>query len=364
MVNSICKEYIVLGLMSGTSLDGLDLALSRFCFNGYHWNYRIEKAETVNYSSKMRQVLKHAPECSAEQLVWLDHDYGKWIARNCNRFLKDTLKPVVIASHGHTVFHQPANNFSHQIGNGNEIAAITQLPVVYDFRSMDVALGGQGAPLVPAGDEYLFGNYSYCLNLGGFSNISSRLSGKRIAFDICPVNIALNDVSLIMGKNYDSNGIMGRKGEVMKELLEKLNSIGFYNISPPRSLGREWYEKEFKKCIDNSGRPVDILRTIYEHITDQIVKFTNRSKGHNILVTGGGAKNLFLTELLIQKSVNQMIIPEEIIVDYKEAMVFAFLGLLRLRNEINCFRSVTGAKSDSSTGVLVYPPPNSLNGNR
>lgn len=355
MVKSRDSEYRALGIMSGTSLDGLDLALCSFTKKSFKWGYKIEKAETITYSGEMKKLLAGANNLRAEAMSELDHYYGKWIGRQCIKFMEQVNPPDLIASHGHTVFHQPEKGFTLQIGNGNDIAAITGLPVVFDFRSLDVALGGQGAPLVPAGDEHLFAEFGNCLNLGGFSNISYSKDNHRIAFDICPVNIALNEISGRMNEPFDRNGEIARGGRIIIPVLENLNSIDFYKLPPPRSLGREWYENHFRKFLSGPEKTEDILRTLCEHITDQIAEVINKRDHQKTIITGGGAKNLFLMDLLRTKCKNNFVIPDDDTVDFKEALIFGFLGLLRYRNEINCYCSVTGAMRDCSAGVLVNP---------
>lgn len=350
------RTFYILGLMSGTSLDGLDIALCSFRMTNNKWNYQIENALTVPYNLDWRQKLSGASILHSVNLIELDHSYGKWIAEQCLHFLEKIDKKVdLIASHGHTIFHQPENGYSLQIGNGNDITAGTGIPVVYDFRSLDLALGGKGAPLVPVGDEYLFSEFDCCLNLGGFSNISYRYNNHRLAFDICPVNIILNKIAEKEGFLFDDQGIIGKKGKIIKELLKRLNDLSFYKLPPPRTLMREWLESEFLPQIEGYSNSADLLRTIYEHIANQISIVLKNCKGEKILLTGGGTKNTFLVSLIKKKCENwqTFYIPDPIIIDFKEAMIFGFLGLLRFLGRVNCFASVTGAKKDSSTGIIA-----------
>jgi len=347
-------EYRILGIMSGTSLDGLDLALCVFRYRQRKWSFRIEKAHTVPYAGDMKKALREAHSLQAGKLIQFDHEYGQWIGKQCNDFLRNvTPLPDLIASHGHTVFHQPEKGYTFQAGNGHNIAVETGIPVVYDFRSTDIALGGSGAPLVPAGDELLFSEYDYCLNLGGFSNVSYKANRQRIAFDICPVNITLNYEAEKLGYAFDRDGKLGQKGVIIEELLHRLNSLPFYNIPPPRSLMREWFEKDFLPCLANYSNNVDILRTLYEHIADRIASALNSFRKGKMLVTGGGARNSFLISLIKRNCKHELVLPDPVIIDFKEAMVFGFLGLLRYLGKINCYRSVTGAVRDSSAGILV-----------
>ncbi|MCD6201867.1 MAG: anhydro-N-acetylmuramic acid kinase [Bacteroidales bacterium] len=350
------QETYAIGLMSGTSLDGLDLVLAAFTEVSGHWRYSILKADTRSYSQTWKQDLTAAPEMSGEDLIALHKSYGKYLGEQVNDFLKDTsLIPRLVASHGHTVFHQPATGKVFQLGDGNVLAAITGMPVVFDFRSLDVALGGQGAPLVPAGDRWLFSEYAYCLNLGGFANISYETNQGRIAFDLCPVNLAQSYVIRPTGKEYDKDGETGRRGSVDTVLLKCLDRLDYYRLPPPKSLGREWLESHFYPCLDKSSASTkDKLRTVYEHISKEICRTIQPGPSSKMLVTGGGAHNIFLMELLSKKCPVEIVVPDEKIINYKEALIFAFLGVLRMENRTNCLASVTGAKKDSSSGLIVY----------
>lgn len=348
------KTYKVVGVMSGTSLDGLDLAMCLFSRHNGKWQYRLEKAVTYTYSEAWKERLETAHTLGAQSLIALHKDYGRHIGRAVASFLEGDKEVDLIASHGHTVFHEPAKGITCQIGDGNVISAECSLTTVWDFRSLDVALGGQGAPLVPAGDELLFGSYDYCLNLGGFSNISYNNGINRLAFDICPVNIVLNKIAQEKGIEYDDKGSIGRTGKVDEKTLELLDQLPYYRIKGPKSLGREWVENDFMPIIGKSGlNSANKLRTVYEHIFRQFLNVVEVRDKPTILVTGGGAFNSFLLELLATSGAN-LFVPGEMIVKYKEALIFAFLGLLRLRNEINCLSSVTGASGDSSSGTLCH----------
>ncbi len=344
-----------IGLMSGTSLDGLDLVAAEFWQSNEKWNFKILFAETVSYNNEWHEKLRNSPSLSGEKLIELHSEYGRFLGTETNRFIeKNGFTPDLIASHGHTVFHQPEKHFTFQIGNGADIAAITKITTVSDFRTGDVALGGQGAPLVPVGDRLLFGEYDFCLNLGGFANISFEENGKRVAFDICPANIVLNYFAEKQGFAFDKDGESGRKGKVNCELIEKLNQLDFYLKNYPKSLGREWVEQVFLPVLDGFEiTEADKLRTVYEHIAQQIAETISGKKGERMLVTGGGAFNTFLTELISKQVQVEIVIPSKEIINFKEALVFAFLGVLRVRGGINCFASVTGATHDHSTGIIL-----------
>lgn len=282
----------------------------------------------------------------------LHNAYGRYIGLQAKCFLdQHRLSPVLIASHGHTVFHQPQKGMTFQAGNGACIAAETGITTVADFRTGDVALGGQGAPLVPVGDKLLFQDYAYCLNLGGFANISYDYGGERVAFDICPVNFVLNLLAQKMGEPFDDQGKLGRTGVVDESLLHRLNQLEFYAGSPPKSLGREWMESHFFPALFSGGiSDRNKLRTVYEHIAIQIARSV--PEPGKILVTGGGAFNTFLIERMRDHIHGEVSIPADELVMFKEAIIFAFLGLLRFRKEMNCLASVTGARKDSCTGVV------------
>lgn len=340
----------VIGVMSGTSLDGLDLLAVEFNKNN-SWQFSIKTGATISYSEKWLRLLNSAQSFSALEITKLNIDYGRFIGEQVNAFArKNSFSADLISSHGHTVFHQPENGFTLQIGSGEQIAALTQTTTVCDFRTLDVALGGQGAPLVPVGDELLFPDYDYCLNLGGFSNISFRKKNKRLAFDICPVNIVLNQLAQKQNRAFDKNGELGKSGQVFNPLLNELNELGFYKQDAPKSLGREWVEQVFLPVLDNySIAETDKIRTVYEHIAIQISKVGKTGK---MLITGGGAFNGFLIERIKQHSKVQIEIPEKQLVEFKEALIFAFLGVLKISGQINTLASVTGASRDSSSGVV------------
>ncbi len=350
--------YKVIGLMSGTSLDGLDIAYCTFKKTDQGWVYSIDKATTLKYSSAWLKNLSQAHTLSAEALLALDAEYGKFLGKACSTFmLNHKLKVDFIASHGHTIFHQPKKGFTFQLGNGNALHSATGLPVIYDFRSLDVARGGEGAPLVPAGDKILFNEYEVCLNLGGIANLSLDAKGKRTAFDICFTNMGLNYLAAMKGKAFDKHGAMAASGEVNNKMLRDLNKIYKKFVSKRPSLGREIFEKQIKPILDRKSISIeDRLRTFTESSCIEIARtVVSTNKKLNVLCTGGGAFNSFLMATLLDKCGDavELIIPDEDVVKFKEALIFGFLGVLRLRDEINCLKSVTGAAADSSAGVTI-----------
>jgi anhydro-N-acetylmuramic acid kinase len=383
-------DYLAAGVMSGTSGDGLDMVLCRFSISSGRWKFKIIKASTVSYrDTGLDRRLEEAMEAGGIEMLELHRDFGRFTAEMLTNFLEGTgEKPGFIASHGHTIFHQPEKGITFQAGDGAVIAAMTGITTVSDFRRLDVALGGQGAPLVPLGDELLFGQYSYCLNLGGFANISYRDGNRRIAFDICPVNIVMNRLAQELDHEYDDRGKLASKGNLNEGLLKALENLDFYRLEGPRSLSREWVDKEFMPVLGNFDVPAaDKLRTVCEHIALRIASAANHApfltgngpgnpgprtgqypppawekdaageKTSSMLVTGGGAKNSFLSSLISMKApLTDIVIPEETLVDYKEAVIFALLGLLRIRNQANCLSTVTGALSDNIGGIVHIMP--------
>jgi anhydro-N-acetylmuramic acid kinase len=348
------SEVFVIGLMSGTSLDGIDLVYVKFDKNKYQ-DFDIIHSETVSYSEKWKSILQEAIHFSSDDLKDLDLNYGELLGGVINNFIdKFQIKNIdFIASHGHTVLHQPQDGVTLQVGNGQTIADAIHQKVICDFRTQDVRLGGQGAPLVPIGDELLFSNYNYCLNLGGFSNISFNKEGVRIAYDICPVNIVLNFYANKLGLDYDESGKIASKGKINKELLEKLNTLSFYKKAPPKSLGLEWVKEIIYPLIDKLETDVpSILRTFVEHVAMQISSVI--VDDNLVLITGGGVFNTFLIERMEFYANIKFRLTSAKLINFKEALIFAFLGLLRSDGKVNCLRSVTGASKNHSSGEVFY----------
>lgn len=350
----IKSEYYVIGCMSGTSLDGLDLTYIRFNIDT-SWKFKIICADTIAYSKVWKSNLENLTASSKAELGPVDKEYSVLLASEINAFISRNKIGIIdaISSHGHTALHQPNIELTYQIGNLKELSRLTNNTVVCDFRIQDVQLGGQGAPLVPIGDRLLFPEYEYCLNLGGFANISFEEKNNRVAFDICPVNIVLNHYSNRIGLDYDAFGEIASTGEINQSLLSQLNNLHFYSKTHPKSLGLEWVKKNILPLIDSFELQVlDILRTFSEHIAFQISVILNNKSKSSVLVSGGGVYNTFLISLIKNKSSNNIIIPDNTILEYKEALIFGFLGVLKLRNETNCLASVTGAEKNHSSGVI------------
>ena len=349
------QNYNVVGVMSGTSLDGVDLAHIQFNISNGKWSFKIEESLTVSYDQEMVEQLKEAVGYSEFELEKLNQRYTEVLGKIIKDFIeKFQLKNLdAVCSHGHTILHQPDNGVTLQIGNLPSIATIIKEKIICDFRVQDVKLGGQGAPLVPIGDRILFSDYDYCLNLGGFSNVSFEEDGKRLAFDISPVNTVLNFYANQLGLNYDDKGQISKSGNISTELLSELNRLDFYQKSYPKSLGFEFVKTTVFPIIEKYTLSVeDKLRTFTEHVAFQISCALQQKKGR-LLVTGGGAYNDFLMER-IQFHLPEMEIeiPDTKLIEFKEALIFALLGLLRLRNEVNVLSSVTGSAFDHCSGTI------------
>ncbi|WP_081211783.1 anhydro-N-acetylmuramic acid kinase [Salegentibacter sediminis] len=347
-------NYKILGVMSGTSLDGIDLVYVNFDYKN-EWSYKILKAETSPYPLNWQETLAAAINFSEERLEDLNLKYTQYLAEVISLFIeKHHITDLdAICSHGHTIKHEPENQYTLQIGNLEKLAYLTGQKVVCDFRVQDVKLGGQGAPLVPIGDRLLFSEYKYCLNLGGFANISTEEKGDRIAYDICAVNTVLNHYAKKLGKEFDEGGKLASAGELNEKLLKELNQLPFYAQKPPKSLGMEWVSEELFPVLEKYEEDIPaIIHTYSVHIAQQIARVLDRDENSNVLVTGGGAFNSFIIKELKDNSPCHFTIPSKEIIDYKEALIFGLLGVLKIRGEINTLKSVTGAEKDHSAGVI------------
>lgn len=349
------RTYNVVGVMSGTSLDGVDLAHIHFTVESGKWHFRILESITVAYAGNWINRLKKAVDFSDAELVLLNEEYTELLAGIISGFIQEyNIEDLdAVCSHGHTILHQPQNGFTLQIGNLPKIAKLIHQKVVCDFRVQDVKLGGQGAPLVPIGDRILFSEFDYCLNLGGFSNVSFEEREDRIAFDISPVNTVLNFYADKLGLKYDDKGAISRTGIISQALLQELNGLDFYRKSYPKSLGFEFVKETVLPMMEKYSIPVeDKLRTFTEHIAFQIALALPQKTG-TLLATGGGAYNDFLIERMQAHLPDMKIeIPDSKTIEFKEALIFALLGVLKLRNETNVLSSVTGAVKNHSSGVI------------
>lgn len=357
--------YRAIGIMSGSSLDGLDIAFVEFQEQGGKWTYDILETACYSYADEWVAKLKDAINLSAKDYQLLHAEYGQYTGQQVNKFIAEyqlQYKVAVIASHGHTTFHIPASRMTAQLGDGAAIAAITRLPVVSDLRALDVAFGGQGAPIVPIGEKLLLGDYNFFLNLGGIANISFN-SEQYVAYDVCPANRVLNMLVNELGKEYDDGGQIAASGTVNDALLDKLNSLDYYKQPYPKSLANDFGTDILYPIIKNTGIEIkDALRTCVEHITFQISNAIStlgdhklQTTNHKLLTTGGGAFNTFLIQKLSEylgRMNIEVIVPGKKLVNFKEALIMAFIGILRWRQEYNVLSSVTGASRDSIGGAL------------
>jgi anhydro-N-acetylmuramic acid kinase len=345
----------VIGVMSGTSLDGLDLACVIFNRDSEGlWKWELENSNTIEIPSLFYPSIADPEILKSRDLIKLDFDFGKFIGSSIKTWISKISKKVdLISSHGHTIFHKPSEGYTFQIGNGATIYAESGIPTVCDFRTVDVSLGGEGAPLVPYGDLFLFPDYKKFLNLGGIANISIFEGRKLVeAYDVCPFNQVINFLASRKGLQMDSNGEIGKEGNILDTLLNSWNQLPYYSKSAPKSLGREWVQENFFNPY-NDFTTEDLLATFYEHAKIQILRSLNLIfGGEKVLLSGGGTWNEFFLNSL-RKEINDLVaIPQKEIVDFKEAIIFAFLGLLRVKGERNIFAGATGATRDNIGGAL------------
>lgn len=349
----------VIGVMSGTSLDGIDLAHCTFSTEEGHWTYKINAAYTIPYTLYWEEQLANLEELNAYQLQRLDIEYGAMVGELVKTFQQNFgLRADLIASHGHTAFHDPQKRISKQIGDPIGIWSVTDSPVVADFRQGDVLLNGEGAPLAPIADWWLFKEYPVCLNLGGIANISlkANLNNTIKAFDVAPCNLIINHLANEKGLSYDDKGAMAKQGRVDHSTLEILNTLPFYKTTGPKSLDKNAVYQTYLPILDNADLVTeDKLATFTDHLAYQVGIVTAASEigsDSSMLITGGGAFNDFLMEKIQRHSGLKIRKPANTLIEYKEAMAFAFMGLLRCQNAINCFKSVTGARKSHVAGNL------------
>jgi anhydro-N-acetylmuramic acid kinase len=357
------KTYKALGLMSGSSLDGLDLAFCEFSINNdqLDWNFLI--GETLPFSEMWQARLAHLPVQNA-QVYAKSHIYlGYYFGELCNTFLKKhKVQPDFIASHGHTIFHDPERRYSAQIGDGAAIAATTGIQTIDNFRTQDIALNGQGAPIAPIADRYLLKGYDFYLNLGGIVNISCNANNQFIAFDISGANQVLNRLANELGLPYDAGGQVAASGKLIQDLFAKSNDLEYLNTTYPKSLSNQWVQESLVPMfVDHEGSIPDKLCSMVHHIgfqiqqsIHQIVKKEKLSQNaFNMIATGGGAHNSFLMKIISDYNPNINIeIPDRNIIEFKEAIMIALMGVLRLEGIPNTIHTVTGAARDTISGAI------------
>ena len=347
------SSFNIIGVMSGTSVDGLDLCYVSFNKDLLS-NYKIICSETIDYPSILKTNLINAINLDDTKLKELDFKLGEFIGFSIEDFLQNNnlSKPDLISSHGHTVYHQPKILKTLQIGSGKVINKVTGVKTVNNFREQDVKLGGEGAPLVPIGDKILFKNYKYCLNLGGFVNISIKNNDQIFAYDICALNTVLNFYSKKIGYEYDKNGSLSKQGAINSDMFDELNKLNFYSKKNPKSLGIEFVKEVLFPLINKHQiNYSDVLATYIKHVAFQIKKNINDEE--KVLLSGGGSFNKTLIQNLENYNINYTI-PENTIINFKESLIFALLGYLKINNKTNCLKSVTGASRDHSSGDIFY----------
>ena len=347
------KNFNVIGVMSGTSLDGVDIVYVKFIQNE-SWSFKIINSKTYKYEDSTADILNDISKKSLEEIKEIDVVYSKKLAKIINEFIDEfSINEIdFVSSHGHTAIHDPSNLITYQMGNLSTLSKEINQKVICDFRVQDVKLGGEGAPLVPVGEKYLFHEYDSFINLGGFANISNHKGESLIAYDICPVNIVLNNLSKKIGKDFDDKGSIASSGKLIINLYEELEKLEYYQSSPPKSLGIEWVDEYIFPLINKyfDYPTEDLLNTLSNHIANQISN--NLKNLDKVLVSGGGAYNDYLIYLIRSKTDSEIIIPSKNIIEFKEALIFAFLGVLRNLNINNCYSSVTGASKDHCSGEI------------
>lgn len=346
------NEHYVLGGMAGSSMDGFDVALIKFFSQGNKWHFDLIACETIAYPELLLEKLQMAPMATLDVQGKLDKELGIWFGNEISAFLKGKKEPDLLSIHGHTLVHKPKEGISWQLGDGKEIASITGIKTVTDFRTKDLTYGGEGAPLVPVGDFELFGQYDACLNLGGIANVSIR--NKRTAGDICPCNQLLNHFARKLGVDYDHDGEHASNGKVDVEFVERLASIPYFDLPFPKSLPNQFIPEEILENIE----PMAGLSSSCEFIATQVARslYDLKIPSPKLLISGGGAFNSYLVNELRNKLPDwEVIIPSDDIVSFREAVIFGFLGMKRLIGEVNVLGSVTGATEDTSSGVIHLP---------
>jgi anhydro-N-acetylmuramic acid kinase len=350
------KNYYVIGLMSGTSIDGVDLVYANF-FYDKHWSFKILRSKTYEYDIDWQNILKNLADKDLDSIKLIDKNYTILLSEYILKFIGEfSIKQIdFISSHGHTALHDPSNSITYQIGNLKELSDYIGLKVICDFRAQDIKLGGQGAPLVPVGEKYIFPEYDNLINLGGFANITIKSNNNLTAYDICPVNIVFNHLSNLRHLKYDDKGKIASSGKPNIELFDCLQSLDYYKQISPKSLGVEWVNENILPLINSFSEISlkDLLNTFSKHFASQIA--INIKSAKKTLITGGGAYNDYLIQNIIDLTESEIIIPSSEIIEYKEALIFGFLGVLKDLNINNCYSSVTGATKDHSSGNIFIP---------
>ncbi|HEY1096366.1 MAG TPA: anhydro-N-acetylmuramic acid kinase [Alphaproteobacteria bacterium] len=349
--------YRVIGLMSGSSLDGLDIACCDFSQVDGTWRFSIPHAVCKPYSDGWVKRLREAHHMAGKDLWQLHVDFGRYSGEAVRDFIAEhkIADTMLVGSHGHTVFHFPQDGFTTQIGDGAALAVAAGIPVACDFRSTDIARGGQGAPLVPIGDKLLFGDYKFLLNLGGIANVTMQ-GNETVAFDICSANQVLNFYAYQKGQVFDKDGAFAAQGKFDQSLFDALNALDYHKQPYPKSLDNGYSRDVIIPLMEKTHLSVeDKLHTFCEHIAYQIaaaIKAMPHAASDKLMASGGGVFNSHLMERIKHYAPVMVVRPDDAIIHYKEALVFAFIGLLRWLGEENVLASVTGAKGNSIAGAI------------
>ncbi|HSB91519.1 MAG TPA: anhydro-N-acetylmuramic acid kinase [Flavitalea sp.] len=355
--------YRVIGLMSGSSLDGLDIAFVELHESSGKWSYELRHCACYPYSEQWIHALKTAPQLSALDYHLLHTSYGRYLGEQVSRFIQEhelEFQVQLIASHGHTTFHYPGKQMTAQLGDGAAIAAATGINVVSDLRSLDVALGGHGAPIVPIGEKLLLPGYDAFLNIGGIANLSWNLPRGYIAFDVAPANRVLNMLANELNVSFDKDGALAAEGNLIPDLLTALDQLDYYHQPYPKSLGNQFGTNTVYPMLHRTAPTRDLLRTFTKHLAVQVRRAVAQvrptdAEHARLMITGGGAHNKFLISAITEELASigvEAIVPDNDIVDFKEAVIMGLIGVLRWREENNVLASVTGASRNSIGGAV------------
>lgn len=360
------KTYHVIGIMSGSSLDGIDLAYCRFTTGtDLQFDWELILGETMPLPENWQARLAHLPTQNAVTFAKTHVYFGHFLAKTVNQFVEQhqITQLDFISSHGHTIFHNPDKRYTTQIGCGSAIAALTGYPVINDFRMQDIAINGEGTPIAPAADRYLYSDYDFCLNIGGIANITSQIQEDPIAFDISPANQLLNYLSGQLGFAFDNDGQIAASGNLLPELLQLLQGYPYYKSPPPKSISNEWIVSELLPILASFEASIeDKLHTVTQFIaievSNSLIRLTQDSSHaeYRLMLSGGGSKNKYLIESIkscLSGQLNiELIVPSTETIDFKEAILMGLMGVLRVLNVPNCFSTVTGARFDTIGGAI------------
>lgn len=347
--------------MSGSSLDGLDIGIIDIIKKGNELSYEVIRCDTIEYSTEWKKSLTSLPNASAKELANNDMAYSRYMSELIRSFLKEEDQIDYVSLHGHTLFHEPENGFTYQLGNGGVLSARLGLPVVCDFRSKDIGLGGKGTPLAPIVDSYFYNEYEVLINLGGICNLTFLSKKETIAWDVCPCNQLLNFLSEKMNLAYDKDGLIARNGKLNLDFLNILEKNPYYSEKYPKSLDNQYIKQNIIRELDSYTIPLeDQLHTTCIFVARQIkaaiqmaVKSLEVAWPEKILITGGSAHNAFLIQCIKEHCAPSVVsIPDETIINYKEIILMALCAYLRVNNQENTLSEVTGSSRNSIGGAI------------